>query len=370
MSFLDLIDYIRSFYYQYEIFVRIGAALAIILLAILLRRIFVNVIVRLLKKATKKTRTDFDDQLLAVIEKPARFIFLIIGIYLAMKVLPLSLKVDLFIDRVAKSFIMFSLFWAGYRASDVLASFIKHIVEKTGSKIDNMLSTFISNGLKAVVLAIGSITVLQIWVKDIAGILTGLGLGGLAFALAAKDTAANLFGSITIMIDKPFGIGDWIKTPHVEGTVEEIGFRSTRVRTFAQALVTIPNSTMSNDPITNWSRMGKRRITFRLGVTYDTTNDQMRECVRRIREMLENHPEVHPETIFVYFERFGESSLDIFLYLFTKTTVWQKYLEVQEDINLKIMDILDELGISVAFPSRSIYIENDKREEGKIQHLQ
>ncbi|MGI6226826.1 MAG: mechanosensitive ion channel family protein, partial [Peptococcales bacterium] len=148
--------------------------------------------------------------------------------------------------------------------------------------------------------------------------------------------------------------------PQVEGTVEEMGFRSTKVRTFAQALVTVPNSVISKNPITNWSKMGKRRINYRLGLTYNTTSDQLRECVKRLREMLKSHPEVHPETIFVYFERFGDNSLEIFLYFFTKTTNWQKFLEAQEDINLQIMDILKELDLSVALPTRSIHIENNK----------
>ncbi|MGI6778182.1 MAG: mechanosensitive ion channel family protein [Acetivibrionales bacterium] len=368
MSFWDIFSLMRMFYYRYEILVRIAIALGILIIAILLRRFFINVIIKLLKKATKKTKTDFDDQLLSVIEKPARFALMVIGIFIAVKTLPLgpelSIKVGVFLDKTLKTLIMLSLFWAGYRAAELLTVFLRRLVERSGSKLDDSLSAFIGNAIKIIILIIGSITILQIWVKDIAGILTGLGLGGLAFALAAQDTAANLFGSVTIMLDKPFGIGDWIMTPHVEGTVEEIGFRSTKVRTFAQALVTIPNSTMSKDPITNWSRMGKRRINFRLGVTYNTTNEQMKECVKRFRNMLENHPGIHPETIFVYFERFGENSLDIFIYMFTITTVWKEFLEVQEDVNLKIIEIIRELGLEIALPSRRIFSPDEKSNDG------
>jgi len=356
----DIISLMEEFVFSESMW-RMAGAIGIIILALLLRQVFVKFIVSLFKKFTRKTKSDIDDQLLEILEKPARFAFIILGIYLAGQVIEFSTNVQLFIGRITRSLILFTLFWAAYRTATTFSILFKKFTEKTETKFDDMLASFLTNGLKAMIIIIGSITVTQVWFDEIAGILTGLGLGGLAFALAAKDTAANLFGSITIMIDRPFAIGDWIQTPHVEGTVEEMGFRSTRVRTFAQSLVTIPNSVMSNDPITNWSQMGKRRISYRLGVTYSTTSEQMRECVNRLREMLEGHPEVHKQTIFVYFEKFGDNSLDIFLYFFTNTTNWQKFLEVQEDINLKIMDILKELGLSVAFPSRSIYIEGTEK---------
>ncbi len=249
------------------------------------------------------------------------------------------------------------MFWAAYRITNFFDLIYEVLSEKTEKKLDDMLLSFLKNGIKITIVIIGSITIIQVWFKEIGGILTGLGLGGLAFALAAQETASNLFGSITIMSDRPFEIGDWIQTPSVEGTVEEIGFRSTRIRTFQQAVVTIPNSVISKEAITNWSRMGKRRISYRIGVTYNTTSKQIQACVEKIRKMLNSHPEIHPETIFVYFEKFGEKSLDIFLYFFTKTTKWQEYLEVQEDVNLKILEIIRELDISIALPSRSIYVE-------------
>ncbi|MCP4726556.1 MAG: mechanosensitive ion channel family protein, partial [bacterium] len=181
---------------------------------------------------------------------------------------------------------------------------------------------------------------------------------GLAFALAAKDTVANLFGSVTILLDRPFVVGDWIETPSIEGTVEDIRLRSTQIRTFANAQVTVPNSTLANSAITNWSRMKKRRIKYKLGVTYSSNSGQIEECVKKIKGMLETHPDVHQEVIFVYFTDFGGSALELFLYFFTMTTVWKEYLEVRQDINLKIMKIVEELGMSIAFPSQSVYIEN------------
>ena len=143
------------------------------------------------------------------------------------------------------------------------------------------------------------------------------------------------------------------------GIVEDINFRSTKIRTFEQAVVTVPNSTLANEPVTNWSRMDKRRITFNLRLTFDTPRDKIEKCVTDIREMLQNHPAIHPETIFVFFDSYGDSSLNIFLYFFTRTTVWEEYLRVKEDVNLRIMAIMEKEGVSVAFPSTSIYFENE-----------
>lgn len=339
---------------------RIAGAIGIIFLSLLFKQLFARFVMGMVRKLTSKTKTDIDDQLVDVFEAPARFAFIVLGIYLAGQTIDFSMDIQIFIGRITRSLILFTLFWTAYRAVNAFTALFQKIFEKTETKFDNMLLSFLNNGMKVTIIILGSITIAQVWFTEIAGILTGLGLGGLAFALAAQDTAANLFGSITIMVDRPFAIGDWIYTPHVEGFVEEMGFRSTRVRTFAQALVTIPNSVMSKDPITNWSRMGMRRIYYNLKVTYSTTPEKMRECLDRLREMLRNHPGVHSDSVYVYFENFGENSLEILMYFFTITTEWEKHLQVKEDTNLKIMEILRELGVKVALPSRAIYMETEK----------
>ena len=207
-------------------------------------------------------------------------------------------------------------------------------------------------------MAISASIIAQEWGYDVNGFVAGLGIGGLAFALAAQDSLSNFFGGIVIILDKPFSIGDWILTPNVEGTVEDINFRSTKVRTFAHALVTVPNATLAKNPITNWSKMGRRRITFNLGVTYTTPKEKLAKCVAGIETMLRTHEEIHPETIFVTFDSFNSSSLHIFIYCFTNTTAWGEFLKVKENVNFKILEILEQEGVSVAFPSRSVYFQN------------
>lgn len=338
---------------------RLAVSIGVLMASLLLRQMFSKYSVRFLTSLAAKTETTLDDHLLHVILPPGRLLIAIAGVWASIALLRLPEDAQLLVSRLVRSLVAGVVIWALYRAADPVADVLEKTAHRTKSDVDDLIVQFIRKSIKVAVVSLGSVVIVQEWGYDVAGLLAGLGLGGLALALAAQDTAANLFGGITIMLDRPFAIGDWIYTPHVEGTVEEIGFRSTRVRTFAQALVTVPNRTMASDPITNWTRMGKRRITYRLGVTHSTGPDQLDECCSRIREMLSSHEGVHPQTIFVYFESFGESALEIFIYFFTKTTMWNEFLEVQHDANLRIMRILEEMGIQIALPSRSIYMQNE-----------
>ena len=210
-------------------------------------------------------------------------------------------------------------------------------------------------------MALTFVMIIQNLGYSVSSLLAGLGLGGLAFALAAKDSLANMFGSVTIFTDRPFQIGDWVKTPAVEGVVEDVGFRSTRIRTFEKTLVTIPNSKIANDTIENMDARPIRRIMMTVGVTYATSADQMEQAVEAIREILKTHPHVDQGYWLVYFTGFGASSLDIFIYCFADTKVWADYLDVRQSVNLLVMRKLNELGLEIAFPSQTVYL---RREDG------
>lgn len=168
-----------------------------------------------------------------------------------------------------------------------------------------------------------------------------------------------------ILLDRPFTIGDWIKVGDMEGTVDEIGFRSTRIRTFAKTVITVPNSVLMNMSIDNFSQMPKRRIKLTVGVTYDTTPSQMRQAVAAIKQMLRNHAAIHQEFFLVNFTNFGASSLDIMVYCFTTSTKWEEYLDAREDVCLQIMETLGEMGLEIAFPSQTLYMHDMNSEEEK-----
>ena len=342
----------------------IALAFVILLFFILARGFFTRVLFQSLLKACRRTRTELDEKLLLAFERPLKSLILLVGIYLALQVLPLSERFYLTIQPLYRSLIIVFLTWGFYNLAD--SKNFHGFAQKHG--IDRILIDFGIKVIRVVLVALAGVTILQTWGYNVEGFIAGLGLGGLAFALAAQDTVANVFGGFVILIDKPFSVGDWIQTPSAEGTVEHLTFRSTKIRTFAQALVTVPNSVIANEALTNWSRMGKRRVRFNLTIRVDTPPEKIRSCVTRIRQLLENHEGVHKDTIYVNFDGFGESGLDLLIYFFTITTVRKEFLAVKEDINLRIMDILAEEGVEIAFTSRSIYLENqisdfNKKEE-------
>jgi len=335
----------------------IAIAIAIFLTGLLFKNLFAKIILNPLKTIAKHTKTVNDDKLIAVLEEPLKFTIVLIGAYLATLWLPFS-KFDRFVDLAIKSFITFLIFWILYRIVDKFSNLFSLFTSKLGKELNEDIQHFITKTLRVLIIVMGVMAVLQEWGINVSAFVASLGIGGLAFALAAKDTVANLFGSLVIFSDRPFKVGDWVETPLVEGTIEEIGIRSTKVRTFAQALVSVPNATLANTPITNWSRMGKRRVKTRLGLTYNTSVEQMQTILKEIKTMLKKHPEVHQETILVSFDEFDNSALSIFLYFFTKTTVWLEYLHVREDVNFKIMQIVSKNGAQFAFPSQTLYVES------------
>lgn len=345
-------------YISVDNWIDIGIAIGILLLFHILRKAFTKYVFYFIRRLFNREKTDLIRQILDAYEKPIRWLFVIIGLYIAVDFFPyLSNESDWFKNLILASLIIL-IAWGLYNLSSTSSLLFMKLNDGVGLEVDQILIPFFSKALRIIIVAITVSLVLSQFGYDVNGFVAGLGLGGLAFALAAQEVIKNFFGGIVIITEKPFTLGDWIKTSTVEGTVEDINFRSTIVRTFAQALVTVPNSTLSNEAITNWSKMGKRQITFNLGVEYSTPKEKLETVVERINDMLVNHDGVHKETIFVKFDKYNDSSLDIFLYFFTITTEWEKFLDVKQDVNFRIMEILDEEGVSVAFPSRTIYMDN------------
>jgi MscS family membrane protein len=189
---------------------------------------------------------------------------------------------------------------------------------------------------------------------DVRTFLAGLGIGGLAVALAAQDTIANMFGSFVVVMDHPFHVGDTVRIGTNEGTVEDIGLRSTRLRTGARTLIVMPNKMVATEAITNLSRMPQRRVDQTIGLTYDTTADQMEAILGDLRGLLSSDPAIHPGLIAVNFINYGESTLDIQIVYFTADPAWQRHLDARERINLKIMRAVAARGLQFAFPTQTV----------------
>lgn len=342
---------------------RFFAAGLTILLLLAFRRWVLGLALRMLKEAAQRTSTDLDEMLLDALSGPVTRIVTIFALYAGTLWLVLTEGARGFALAILRILVVVFVAQGIYRSIRVVGVAIDRYAADRDLGVSIGMRQLILRFLRVVVWFLAAVFVVQELGYNVGGLLAGLGVGGLAVALAARDTLANWFGALMIFTDRPFAIGDWIKTGNLEGTVEEIGLRSTKVRTFARTLVSVPNSTLANDVVENFSRMPVRRVSYTLGVTYATTPDMMRESLERIRETLRDHPAVDQTFWLVRFTDFGASSLDIMVYYFTKTTVWDQYLQAREDINLRIMERLSEIGVSVAFPTRSVYLEKTDQEE-------
>lgn len=342
---------------SYDHLMELGIAIGIFLLFILFRKLFTKYVFKILMRLIRKTKIQALSTIFQSFQKPMEWFFTLLGLYFALRYYS-YINHTIFSDFLSASFI-FLVTWGLVRLSSSSSNLFRKINEKTEVQIDELLIPILSRTLQFIIIAISITIILQKFGYNIEGLIAGLGLGGLAISLAAKDALASVLGGIMIISEKPFTIGDWILTPSVEGTVEDITFRSTKIRTFANALVYVPNDQLANEPITNWSKMEKRRITYHLSLSYDTPREKIEAIVHRIESLLKSHPEIHQETIFVKFDEYKQSSLDILLYFFTKTTVWAEYLEVREEINFTILDIVREEGADFAVSARKIYVEND-----------
>ncbi|RKD26058.1 mechanosensitive ion channel protein [Ammoniphilus oxalaticus] len=334
-------------------------AIGVFLFSLLLRKIIIKYVFQFILKLTHKTKQEITTQVFLAFEKPLQVMMVLIGIKISLSFIVLEPATNVVITRAFRSAIILLMTWGVFTLTGESSQWLQGIARRFDIDIDKIVIPFFSKIIRFFVIALAISIVAQEWDYEVTGLITGLGIGGLAFAFAAQDAIGNIFGGLIIITEKPFGIGDWIETPSVEGTVEDITFRSTRVRTFGQALVTVPNSKLANEPIVNWSKMGKRRVTFTLRVTYTTPRDKLRNCVEKIRTMLQEHPEVDQEVLFANFDEFDDHGLAIILYFFTKTTNWGEWLRVKEDCNLKIMQILEEEGVTIALPSTSVYYGNN-----------
>ena len=312
----------------------------------------------LLRLTIRRLPINTDNDIASAFDKPARIIIVVLGLYIALKVSPLAYGAEhILVVKSVHTCIIFCFFWIAYNLSTSTNSLFIHILSRLGFNVDISLSNILSAFFHTVLIVLGVAMIISEWGYDINGFIAGLSLGGLAISLAAKDTLSNIIAGMIILADKPFSVGDWVLCNNIEGTVEQISFRSTSVRTIPQALVYIPNSLLTNTPIINYTKRNKRRIDITLGVMYSTTRKQLQEIVEKIREMLVNNEDIYKEDIIVAFSEMNSSSLDIRIICYSHFTDFTAYTYAREKINFAIMGILEEVGTSAAFPSTSVYIE-------------
>jgi len=286
----------------------------------------------------------------------------VIGLLLSVHLLNLDAQIFPVIDLIDGACRIASIVigvWFLWRLLEGLAVYFTARAKETESSLDDQLVPFIAKTLKIFLVLTAVLVVAQNMGYSVSGLIASLGIGGIAVAMAAKDTIANIFGSVMILVDRPFMVGDWIKTSQFEGVVEQVGFRSTRIRTFARTLVNVPNSTLANMVIDNIDQRSERRIKMRIGLTYDTTPAQMKAALAGIEQLLCEHPGVDQKYKLVKFDAFEDSSLSIFLYYFSSSKVWDEYLQVRQEVNLQIMELLESLELEFAFPTQTLHIAQE-----------
>jgi MscS family membrane protein len=255
-----------------------------------------------------------------------------------------------------KLFAVVAAVWTAFIVIDMFIGLLLKKAAKTETKFDDLLIPLVSKSLKALAVCVGVLTGADALNLPLAGLVGGLGIGGLALAMASKDAVSNLFGSFTVLVDRPFEVGDWVITPGAEGTVEAVGFRSTRIRTFYNSQITVPNSLLTTAMVDNMGRRRYRRVKTTLGVQYNTTPAQMDAFCEGVRELIRRNPYTRKDYYHVYFNEFGSSSLDVMLYCFLECPDWAIELRERHRLLLDILRLADRLGVQFAFPTRTMHL--------------
>lgn len=338
--------------------------------AILLFRICYRFfILRLAAYLKHRYHYDFIDSFVKAFNHPIQTFLWILAFYSFIVLSPLNpFSQHPAFDKILRSSLIICLIWGVYNLCDAGHGLIMQLLKRSSLHIDETLAEMISALAHMICVMFGIVLVANEWDYDITAFVASLGIGAMAIAFAAKDSLANIFGSLVIITERPFVIGDWISANNVEGIVESITFRSTCIRTFYQELVYVPNNLLSNTPIINYTQRQKYRIQFMLGLTYSTTREQMQEVCQQIRSLCERLDEIYNDGIDVNFFEFGDSSLNIRIVCYAKAPNNSVYLRAREKFNLEVMKILEENGVSCAFPSRSIYFETPIPEADPAQN--
>lgn len=341
---------------------RIIVAIAVFMAFVVLRGLVSGFLLRMLERLVGRSSNRFDDELVVALSGPIRFVFLVIGLFLASRVAPLPEDIDVAMAKVVRSLIAFTIFWTFYRCVGPLSFVLDRAITSVGGEgMAATLKNFAVRLIRVIITVLGAAAILQEWDFNIGAVLGGLGLIGMAVAFGAQNLISNLFGGVAIFVDKIFVEGEWIKTSDVEGTVETVGFRTTKIRRFDKALVTVPNADLADNAVTNFSRMTNRRIYWMVGLEYRTTNDQLKQVVDGLNDYIRGNDDFETDpakvSTLIHADSFNSSSIDIMLYCFTTTTKWAEWMQVKEELLYHLKTLVEDAGTGFAFPSSSIYVE-------------
>jgi MscS family membrane protein len=343
---------------------RLGLSLLMLLLGFSLRGFLLDKLLTPFKLLFGRTETEIDDRLLEGVRGPLGWVVNLVAVYFALLFLEPPASLMTVATLVLQTIGTVLVAWVVYRVLDVGMHAMLKYTEQTESEMDDQLVPLVMRVARVVLFIIVGIAIIQQWGYDVTSLIAGLGIGGLAFALAAKPTLSNWFGSLMIFTDRPFKMGDWVRTDVGEGIVEEVGLRSTKIRTFSDTLITVPNADIATRAVENCSAMKKRRLRTHIGLVYGTTSEQMDEIIAKIKQRILDDERIEDESMKVFFEGFGASSLDVLVQCWMLTTAYDEFMEIKQALLLDVMAIVEDAGSGFAFPSQSVYLENAVRFEG------
>ena len=334
-----------------------GVELFVIVLLTVFGAYFVRRFVVSLKQRAERTKSKWDDTFFAALQGPARTLVWVVGLTFALERAAVGLDIQTIFAPLRAALVVATLTWALIRFIDRVQ---RRMMREAGPEdLDLTTVEAIGRLIRITVLITSGLIILQTLGFSVSGVLAFGGLGGIAVGFAAKDLLSNFFGGLMIFLDRPFGVGDWVRSPDrdIEGTVESLGWRLTTIRTFDKRPLYVPNATFLSIAVENPSRMSHRRIFETIGIRYDDAA-QLKAIVSDVETMLKQHPDIDSDqTLMVYFNAFGASSLDFFIYCFTKTTVWTEYHRVKQDVLFQVYDLISQQGADLAFPTQTLHVQ-------------
>lgn len=338
---------------QLESTIEILIAIIIIVLSYFLSSALSYIVIKLftLKKKNYKIKKNS-------FYKPLKFLFILLGTYVSILILKLPDSVMYVINKTVK---IFSICLIANGIANIIkpdSILFNKLKENENFKENKSLYTFINKLVKILVYIIAGFVILSEFGYNLNGVITGLGLGSVVIALAAQDIAKSIFAGVIIFLDRPFSIGDFIEVKNYKGTVEDIKFRSTRVRLLDGSMMTLPNEILTTETITNWTQISTRRYETNLEVMLDTNLDKINKLTNELKEILKKQEYVIPNTVEVNFNEVTSNGMNIYIYLYTDKIQYDEYLEFKQKINLEIMEFLKKENISLAYNSQDIYIRS------------
>ncbi|HPF88785.1 MAG TPA: mechanosensitive ion channel family protein [Candidatus Limiplasma sp.] len=332
-------------------------ACGLIVVMFIIKRPLASVILRGMLSAVKRKNPDKAAQLLERLTKLLGYILFVSLLLVALPYIDLSDTTTTFINRALTSLLLFLAYSLLYRTLMVTVNwYFDAKAKKKPDRFNLSARNFLISGIRVAVIVLAAISVLSRWVSNLSGLVAGLGISSLAVALAAQDSLSNFFGSISIMLDKPFDVGDYIViSGDLEGNVERVGLRSTRVRQLGGSLVTVPNANLANAVVYNETKRSQRRVHFTVGLEYRTPDENLHAFIRAVEALLIDDPDTIDDSIKVWFDAFADSSLNVGVIYRTHKSAYYDMLTVKDRINHAVLQAAKDTGVSMAFPSVSVY---------------